>query len=95
VLVTGKRTTTTIPIGEVGNDRPIVVVHEEWRSPELKIIVKTLDSDPRTGEQTMELQGLVRTEPDAALFHAPSGFKVVDMADMMKGLGSLGKTKTP
>ncbi len=91
VLVTGKRTTTTIPLGKIGNDRPIVVVHEEWRSPELKILVKTIDTDPRTGEQTMELQGITRTDPDAALFQAPAGYKVQDMADMLKGLGNIGK----
>ena len=90
VLVTGKRVTTTIPTGEVGNDRPIVVIHEEWRSPELKILVKSIDSDPRTGEQTMELRGLVRTDPDPGLFQAPAGYQVKDMADMMKSLGNLG-----
>jgi hypothetical protein len=95
VLVTGKRVTTTIPAGEIGNDRPIVVMHEEWRSPELNILVKTIDTDPRTGEQTMELQGLSRADPDPALFHAPSGYKVEDMSDMLKDLGNLGKPKTP
>jgi hypothetical protein len=91
LLVTGKRTTTTIPIGKVGNDRPFDVIHEEWRSPELNITVKTLDKDPRTGVQTMELHNLVRTEPDAALFHAPVGYEVKDMAALMKGLGDVGK----
>lgn len=93
LLVTGKRITTTIPTGKVDNDRPIVVVHEEWRSPELKIVVKTIDTDPRTGVQTMELRGLTRTDPDAALFKAPAGYEVKDFANMMKTLGDLGKTK--
>ncbi|NYF79671.1 hypothetical protein [Granulicella arctica] len=93
VLVTGRRVTTTIPTGKVGNDRPIVVVHEEWRSPELKLVVKSIDTDPRSGEQTMELQGLVRTDPDAALFQAPAGYEVKDMAELMKGLGEVGKAK--
>jgi hypothetical protein len=57
-------------------------------------VVKTIDTDPRTGVQTMELQGLTRTDPDAALFQVPAGYKVQDMADMLKGLGDLGKTKT-
>jgi hypothetical protein len=95
LLVVGKRVTTTIATGKIGNDRPIVVLHEEWRSPEMKIVVKTIDSDPRTGEQTMELDNLVRGDPDAALFQAPVGYEVKDMADMLKGLGELGKTKTP
>jgi hypothetical protein len=93
VLVTGTRVTTTIPTGKIGNDRPIVVLHEEWRSPELKILVKTVDTDPRSGEQTMVLEGLVRTDPDASLFQAPAGYEVKDMADVMKGLGELGKGK--
>jgi hypothetical protein len=91
VLVTGKRTTTTVPLGKVGNDRPFDVVHEEWRSPELNILVKTLDKDPRTGVQTMELENLVRTDPDAALFHAPAGYTVQDMAAMLKGIGDIGR----
>jgi hypothetical protein len=94
VLVTGKRITTTIPTGEIGNDRPIVVVHEEWRSPELKIVVKTIDTDPRTGEQTMELQGISRGDPDPVLFQAPAGYEVKDMAQMLKSLGDIGKPKT-
>jgi hypothetical protein len=93
LLVTGRRVTTTIPAGKLGNDRPIVVVHEEWRSPELEIVVKTIDTDPRTGVQTMELQGLTRTDPDPALFQAPPGYQVKDMADTLKGLGDLGKPK--
>ena len=94
VLVTGKRMTTTIPTGKVGNDRPIIVVHEEWRSPELQILVKTIDTDPRSGEQTMILDGLVRTDPDVALFHAPEGYQVKDMAGMMKDFGQIGRAKT-
>lgn len=92
VLVTGKRTTTTVPLGKVGNDRPFDVVHEEWRSPELNILIKTIDRDPRTGVQTMELQNLVRTDPDAALFQVPPGYEIKDMATMMKSISDIGKT---
>jgi hypothetical protein len=94
VLVRGKRVSTTIPTGKVGNDRPIVATHEEWRSPELKIVVKTVDTDPRTGEETMELQGLTRADPDPALFQVPPGYQVKDMAEMLNGLGELGRVKT-
>jgi len=40
----------------------------------------------------MELQGVTLGEPDAALFKAPEGYTVTNMADLMKGLGSLGRT---
>jgi len=89
-LVTGKRTTTVIAMGKIGNDRPITVVHEEWYSPELQLVVKSMDSDPRSGVRTMELQGLTLGEPDAALFRVPEGYKVRDAADMMKSLETMG-----
>lgn len=92
LLVTGKRTTTVIPVGKIGNDRPITLVEEIWTAPELGIVVKQIDTDPRTGNRTMELTGLTKAEPDAALFHAPPDYKVQDMAQMMKTLGNLGKT---
>jgi hypothetical protein len=95
VLVTGQRTTTTIPTGAIGNDRPIVAIHEEWRSPELKILVKSSDSDPRTGEQMMELHNIVRSAPDASMFQAPAGYKVQDFGDVLKTLGQIGRTPSP
>lgn len=92
LLVTGKRTTTVIPMGKIGNDRPITVTDEVWTTPELGIIVKQIDNDPRTGERTMELTGVTKAEPDKALFQVPPGYKVQDMAEMMKKLGQMGKT---
>jgi hypothetical protein len=91
VRVTGKRTTTTIAAGKIGNDRPIVITHEEWTSPDLKVVVKSVDSDPRTGERTMVLEGLTVGDPDPALFKVPEGYTVQDMGEMMKSLGSLGQ----
>lgn len=92
LLVTGKRTTTTIAVEEIGNDRPIVIVSEVWTAPELGVVVKQVDSDPRTGERTMELTGITKTEPNAALFHPPADYKVKDMSQMLKSIGEMGKT---
>jgi len=78
VLVTGVRTTRTIPAGAVGNDKPISIVTEVWTSPDLKTIVYSKRSDPRMGEQTFQLKNVVRTEPDASLFTVPADFKIVD-----------------
>jgi len=78
VLVNGVRTTHTIPAGQVGNDRPIIIVTEVWTSPELKAIVYSKRSDPRMGEQTFQLKSIVRSEPDPSLFTVPADFKVVD-----------------
>lgn len=78
LLVTGVRTTRTIPAGEIGNEKPISVVTEVWTSPDLKTIVYSKRSDPRMGEQTFKLANIVRAEPDASLFTVPPDFKVTD-----------------
>jgi hypothetical protein len=78
VVANGKRTTRTIPAGQIGNDRPITIVTEVWTSPDLKTVVYSKRSDPRTGEQTFQLTNIVRVEPDASLFTVPSDFKIVD-----------------
>ena len=78
LLVTGTRTTHTIPAGEIGNEKPITIVTEVWTSPDLKTIVCSKRSDPRMGEQTFQLTNIVRGEPEASLFAIPADFKVVD-----------------
>ena len=78
LLVTGTRTTRTIPAGEIGNEKPISIVTEVWTSPDLKTIVYSKRSDPRMGEQTFKLSNLVRVEPDASLFTVPADFKFTD-----------------
>jgi hypothetical protein len=81
VLVSGRRTTQTIPAGEIGNDKPISIVTEVWTSPELKTVVYSRRSDPRMGDQTFKLTSIVRAEPDPSLFAVPSDFKVIEGAE--------------
>ncbi len=76
VQVTGLRTTRTIAVGKIGNDRPITIVTEVWTSPELKTIVLSKRSDPRMGEQTFKLTNIQRSEPDPSLFTVPSDFTI-------------------
>lgn len=74
----GKRTTITIPAGEMGNERPIEVVTEQWYSPELQLLVMSRVSDPRSGETTYKLSNINRTEPARTLFEVPSDYSVKD-----------------
>jgi hypothetical protein len=76
VAVEGRKTTTVIPAGQVGNEQPITVVSEEWRSPDLNLLVLTRHSDPRTGESSYRLQNIIRAEPDPSLFMVPSDYTV-------------------
>jgi hypothetical protein len=77
VLAAGKRTTTTIPAGKIGNVKDIQVVSEQWFSDELQVLVMTRHSDPRSGETTYRLRNILRAEPDPALFTVPSDYEVV------------------
>jgi TonB family protein len=80
LYVTGVRTTTTIPAGTAGNERDITVTSETWTSPDLKITVRQITDDPRSGKVTTELTDITRTDPDPALFQAPEGYAVRDMS---------------
>lgn len=77
VEAVGTRTVTTIPAGDIGNERPIEMVYEKWYSNELQLVVMSRNSDPRFGEQTYRLTNIVRNEPDPSLFEVPAGFKVL------------------
>ena len=78
IVATGKRTTTTIPAGAIGNEQPILIVSEQWSSPDLKVIVMTKHSDPRTGETTYRLTNIVQTEPARSLFEVPADYTLKD-----------------
>ena len=76
VMAEGKRVTRTIPAGAIGNEQPIVSVTEEWRSPELQVLVMTRTSDPRTGESTYRLLNITRAEPNASWFEVPADYTI-------------------
>lgn len=78
VLCEGRRTTITIPAGEVGNELPLTIVNEQWYSPELQVYVMTRQSDPRSGETIYRLTNINRSEPDRALFEVPSDYTIKD-----------------
>jgi len=80
VVAAGHRMTQTWPEGSQGNDRPFQVVSETWMSADLKEMVLSKNTDPRSGENTAKLLNINRAEPDASLFMPPADYKVVDEA---------------
>lgn len=72
----GTRSTYTIPAGAAGNDLPIIIVREQWYSPELQVFVLTKQNDPRSGENTYRLTNIIRSEPAPSLFQVPGDYKV-------------------
>lgn len=76
VAAQGTRVTRTIPAGQIGNEKPITIVHEIWYSNDLQTTVMSKRSDPWSGETTYSLTNIQRAEPDAALFAVPSDYSV-------------------
>jgi hypothetical protein len=78
VAVEGRTTRTVIPAGQVGNEQPITILNEQWRSPDLNVLVMTRHADPRTGESSYRLVNIIRAEPDPSLFMVPPDYTVKD-----------------
>jgi hypothetical protein len=87
VRVEGTRRTSTVAAGAIGNERALVATTEEWTSPELKVLVLSEHSDPRTGTSTYKLVNLKRAEPAASLFQVPSDFTITQMPGVGEGRG--------
>jgi hypothetical protein len=76
VSAQGTRLTRTIPAGQIGNEKPIVIVRETWFSNDLQIVVMSKRTNPWSGESTYTLTNIQRTEPAASLFSVPSDYTV-------------------
>ncbi len=76
VSAQGTRYTHTIPAGQVGNEKPILITSERWYSPDLQITVKTTRNDPRSGETSYVVSSIQRQEPAASLFAVPADYTV-------------------
>jgi hypothetical protein len=93
VEAVGKRTTRTIPAGEIGNTLPIEITDESWYSPELQMMVMTKHHDPRSGDTIYRLTNINRREPDRSLFQVPADYRIVDRSGP-KTAPTPPKTKT-
>jgi len=78
IYVEGRRMTTVIPVGQMGNDRELRRVIENWFSPELKISMEQTNDDPINGKSTTKVTSINRGDPDPGLFRVPEGYKVID-----------------
>jgi hypothetical protein len=76
VTAEGTRYTRTIPAGQIGNVKAIVIVTERWYSPDLQMVVMTKRSDPRSGDTVFQMTSIARTEPAASLFQVPADYTV-------------------
>jgi hypothetical protein len=77
----GTRVITTLPPGEIGNDRPIDIVSEQWFSPDLDLVMRSAHRDPWGGDFTTTVTKISRSDQPAWLFTVPSQYKVIDSTD--------------
>lgn len=76
----GTRVITTLPAGQIGNDRPIDIISEQWFSPDLELVMRSLHRDPWAGEFTTTVTHVSRGDQPATLFEIPERYKVIDAA---------------
>lgn len=72
------RETRTIPAGYAGNDRDLIITSELWYSKDLQLFLKSIRNDPRSGEETLTVTDIDRSEPSASLFEIPADYTVTD-----------------
>jgi hypothetical protein len=71
----GVRETQTIPAESSGIGKEVVITDEYWYSQDLRINLMIRHSDARTGNVTMTVTHIARTDPDPAHFQIPEGYK--------------------
>jgi hypothetical protein len=84
VAVHGVRKSRTIPAASSGTGKPVGVVDEYWYSDELRLNMLVKHDDPRTGQQTVTITHVDRSEPPASTFEIPSDYKIVDETPVRK-----------
>lgn len=74
---TGSREVTTLPVGQIGNQKPQPIVKEFWYSPRLGLNLITKRFDPRSGTENFTVENLSLNEPDPKMFEPPADYQVV------------------
>jgi hypothetical protein len=81
VETTGRRVTSVVSVGVLGNDKPIEIVDERWESPELKLLIYSRFSNSRTADIEYLLTNIRRLEPPAELFEVPADYTLWTVVD--------------
>jgi hypothetical protein len=77
VEATGSREITTLPAGQIGNNKPEPIVKEFWYSPRLGINLVTMRFDPLSGSENFVVNHVSLDEPDPKLFEPPSTYQII------------------
>ncbi len=86
VPVEGTRTVSRIPAGQIGTERPIDTVTEQWYSKDLQMTIVSRHSDPRAGETNYRVSNLRRGEPDPTMFQVPGDYRIEETVKTVQPL---------
>jgi hypothetical protein len=91
IKVQGTRVESTIPAGQIGNERAITIRSEEWFSAQLGVAIAMTSQDPMIGDSSYRLEEIVLAEPDPSLFKVPPDYVIQSMpsADTITQQGDL------
>ena len=78
LLLHGTRKERIVPASLSGTGKEITITDDYWLSDELDVYLIVRHNDPRTGEQTVGIVDISRSEPDPATFQVPAKYKIVD-----------------
>lgn len=65
-------------VGAMGNDKPLTAVMEYWYSPRLQVNLASNQELPNGSVRVVRVKEVNLSEPEAAWFKPPEGFRVVD-----------------
>ena len=80
----GERIARIIPAGAEGNDQPMQITEEVWRSAKLRRALMSITNDPRSGETVRRLTNLVLEEPSSDLFEVPPDYTIQELQPVAK-----------
>jgi hypothetical protein len=73
----GYRVTTPVRDPRTGTD--MTATTEEWLTPDLKMVVRKIETDPQGVVRRTELTDVGRSDPDPELFKLPQGYEVAEV----------------
>jgi len=79
VNAVGTRRQYTLPMGAIGNEKPIVLTVEQWFNPELGLLVSKTGTASLGGQFHTEVENIDTRDPDPALFTVPSDYTRTEM----------------
>jgi hypothetical protein len=77
----GRRITIKMTVGTTDSTAPAEIIEERWESPELKLLIYSMSSDPGTGTIEYRLTNVRRADPAADLFRIPDNYRIASTGD--------------